>query len=312
MNLAYRDVRRNLEAQLRSLEIALSEVPSSDRINRMSIEQDLMLLQRRLAELDSQGFASSDSSEASFFALYFSGDPVIAERGIDLDFAGRALANFQSLVSSVVSSRQGASGKRGPIRDRDKSALHVTGVVRGSFGFKIEPIARQLALFEEETVVALDHVAKMLVTVSDPFSDLDAEKVFDDANGRVLDNVSTFLNHIERAGARLRFSTRNLDHEIGEREFAISRKKLEITEVEEETQVVRLTMNGFLPQRHRFEAYYDGEIIYGLVARSIDEDELKEWQSDNLYVPVDVKLKTRNLKRNGEVVRTSYTLLSLT
>lgn len=310
MMIANRERLRSLQAQLSTLEGTLDRIPPSDRINRMSVEQDIKRIRNELYKLKDESF-SKDPSEDTFLSLAFSGDPVIAQRGIDIEFAGKIIQGIQGLVSSIVASRQGSNANKGPIKDREKSTLHITGIVRGSFGFVIEPIARQMDMFEAETSRALNSAAQMLVSISDPFVDLDNDPVLADASDRVLENLSKMIDHLSTSNATLSLSTPSISHVIAEREISISRKKLDVTQVEEKIVKKVGILNGILPESHRFELNVDGEIITGPVARMIPTSNLQDWNASAAGKKVTLKLRERILIRKGEVVRTTYLLLEL-
>src|ERR1700730_16429765 len=59
-------------------------------------------------------------------ALFFSGRPVAGNRGIESEFASKALGTYQDIVTKLFALRSnGQLGERGVVADRDLSRLHV-------------------------------------------------------------------------------------------------------------------------------------------------------------------------------------------
>ena len=308
MMISNRQANKRLRAQLASLKATLEQTPESDKINRLSVLADIQRLEKELEESSYKSIADQFNDD-QYIELAVSGKPVIAQKGIDIVFAGKLITEFQSLVSSIVASRQGKTSNMGPIKHYRQSNLHITGVVRGSFGFVIEPIAAQMDLFELETARAINLAAEMLVSISKQDTKLDAQ-VLEDVSDRVLVKLSKFMNHLATSDATLSIATPKLKHTFSEASIRSSIEKLELTEIRENIVFRHGIVNGILPERHKFELLIDGEIISGSVLKSISSDQLKDWQAEFLDRETSVQLRERALFRKGELVRTSYALIA--
>ena len=79
--------------------------------------------------------------------VFFGGRPVQGSRGINADFAGKALEDLQALVSKRYSGREfGRLAQRGPVPGGDTSQMLVTNIVRGSVGFVLGSVENQREL----------------------------------------------------------------------------------------------------------------------------------------------------------------------
>ena len=118
------------KADLAAVELLLSaRTPEEDPIGHMQFSRRLDDLTRRLQEIEE---APSTAVEVG---LFFGGRPVVGSYGILAEFGAKALAEFQTLVSSAFAAQEGALGSRGPVPQRDRTQLLLTDVARGSFGF---------------------------------------------------------------------------------------------------------------------------------------------------------------------------------
>jgi hypothetical protein len=98
----------------------------------------LMWEQRRDALREELGEKIRPESRARI-ALVFEGMPVIGNEEIRLDFATKALDNYQSVVTSIFAERAGVElGERGKLPSRLASKLFIRDMVRGSVGFLLE------------------------------------------------------------------------------------------------------------------------------------------------------------------------------
>ena len=192
-----------LRADLAAVEALLKQ--------RSEIEDPIGWFQfnQRKAELESK-IAELQTSEvqSAAVALYFGGRPVIELRGIFADFGSKAVAAFQSIVSTWFAALEGPLGERGPVPQRERSALMITEVARGSFGFVLEEIesssAPELPVTSLKDVV--DEVCGLIHSLADPAeSDEDElDRLPEALDKRVLGDLQAFFRHLHDSGATLK------------------------------------------------------------------------------------------------------------
>ena len=70
--------------------------------------------------------------------LTFRGKPVFGSHGIAADFGGKAADAFSDAFAAVAAGLKEGLRYMGPIPNRDKNQLLITGTAIGSFGFEFE------------------------------------------------------------------------------------------------------------------------------------------------------------------------------
>ena len=108
-------------ADLAAVEALLAQMTDEDVLSTMSLEARRDELRQALASL-----AASPESAASA-ALFFSGRPVVGNRGIEAEFGTEATHDYQDIVNKVFAYRQsGRLGQRGTVPGKDLSKLYIT------------------------------------------------------------------------------------------------------------------------------------------------------------------------------------------
>jgi hypothetical protein len=100
------------------------------------------------------------------FGIFFGGGPVQGSRGINADFAGRALEEIQSLITQRYAELEGrglAPAGRLPTVDRSKMLL--TNVVRGSIGFVLEEASDAPEMTDTPLCAVVDEISDLLVRI---------------------------------------------------------------------------------------------------------------------------------------------------
>ena len=148
-------------------------------------------------------------------ALFFSGRPVAGNRGIESEFASKALGTYQDIVTKLFALRRnGQLGERGVVADRDLSRLHVTGIVRGSFGFLMEDAHNDDDAIVPALKGAVDDSARLLGSFVEEDEE-HFETAIVDIDNRVLQTVKNFFDILSKDSATLRIvsgdSERNFD-----------------------------------------------------------------------------------------------------
>src|ERR1022692_3621225 len=105
---------------------SLGSMTDEDALTALSLESRRDELRQTLATLvdEPETLASA--------ALFFSGRPVVANRGIETEFGAGAIDKFQDVVTTMFALRStGVLGQRGAVPGKDLAKLHITNVVHG-------------------------------------------------------------------------------------------------------------------------------------------------------------------------------------
>lgn len=119
-----------IASEIRELENLLAAISEGNVIERMSLESRLESAKAALAGLPQQ-FAPKAR-------LTFRGKPVFGSHGIAADFGGKAAGAFSDAFAAVAAGLSEGLRYMGPIPNRDKNQLLITGTAIGSFGFEFE------------------------------------------------------------------------------------------------------------------------------------------------------------------------------
>lgn len=255
--------------------------------------------------------------------IFFGGGPVQGSRGINADFAGRALEDLQALVSKRFSGREfGRLAQRGPVPRGDTSQMLVTNIVRGSVGFVLEESGNNPQMVETPLKTAVDEIADILSRVG-----ADDEAVFEEAatelDERILVTLRQFFQRLDEQGATMRVVDGTRDFLLDRRAVALARERTQAIEIVERD--VEMTGTLFLlPDSRRFDFYTvadDGGqlVLKGAVSPAVIR-QIQE-QIDIEHPPVDarklpqtpwrVEIRTRELQERNRAPRQVHTLMRL-
>jgi hypothetical protein len=293
-------------ADLASVESLLDQLSDEDVMMRLGLES-------RREELIAaiQGFDDQEETTASA-ALFFGGRPVAGNRGIESEFGGSAVTKFQDLVAKLLAREVGELGQRGVVPKKDAATLHITNVVRGSFGFLLEEIEPQHELVETALKSAVDHASKLLRAFTEP-NDEKFQEAVETVDNRIVSTAREFFDLMRDSGATLRLVVGESDNIFGVEGVARAAERADTTEVEEAEETMEGQLGGFLPDAHLFEfsSATPRGTIRGKVDRALSTLELADFNKRFVNVPAKVQLQVRRVRRNGQIVRESFTLLKL-
>lgn len=293
-------------ADLAAVNSLLAQLTDEDIMMRIGLEARVEELQQSIAELEHVRDAPTASA-----LLFFGGRPVFGSHGIESEFAGAAVMKFQDIVAKVLADETGHLGQRGVVAHKADATLHITNIVRGSFGFLLEETQTQQPLLDSQLKTAVDDTTRLL----DAFGDADEEayrSAVETIDQRVLGTAREFFALMRHNGATLRLVSgdrdRSFDPEAVERaaERAIS------TSVEDVEETLVGQLAGVLPDAHQFEfRTAERGTIRGRVDRSLQADQLSRLGKEWVDVNAQAHLHVRRVLREGAIVRESYTLASL-
>lgn len=205
--------------------------------------------------------------EASI-ALFFAGAPVTGSRGIRANFAGKAVAIFQDLVSKRFAAQElGEIGRRGRVPLRANSELMLTDVVRGSFGLLLSEAVENEPLAETQLKTVLDSVVESIDIATDPDSQR-FEELLEDIDARYLRSLGEFFELLDEEHATIRLVEGNSDQQFDAVQLHRARVRTGAARIDESEDEQMQGVLYLLPAHRKFELVLDsGESIWGTVSR---------------------------------------------
>lgn len=253
--------------------------------------------------------------------LFFGGGPVQGSRGINADFAGRALDEIQTLISKRYTEAAGALKQSGKLPFATRSKMLVTNVVRGSVGFVLEEASDTAEIVE----TPLKHIVD---EVSDLLSRLGAadEAIFDEAaaslDQRVLVSLRDFFVLLDDQKATLRVVNGARDFLLDRSTVSLARARVQEIQIEEAGQELVGTL-FVLPasKRFDFQTMMDGRSVTLSGALSPEAAAQLAGQGELINEPIDareisrqpykVEIQTRKIQELNRSPRKVYRLLRL-
>jgi hypothetical protein len=295
-------------ADIAAVSSLLDQLGDEDVMARFGLEARLQELQTAMAQLSEAPEESTASA-----ALFFGGRPVLGSRGIESEFGGAAITKFQDLVAKVLAHETGGLGMRGVVPNKGASTLHITNIVRGSFGFLLEEVQPQQQLMDTTLKTAVDEATRLL----DAFGEPDEEQfrsAVETIDQRVLGTAREFFDLMRQSGATLRLVAGETDRSFGADAVARAAERATSTTVEDVQETIRGQLAGILPDAHQFEFRAGAErgSIRGRVDRAFAADELTRFNREWVNVDASARMHVKRVLRNGAVVREGFTLLRLT
>ena len=290
-----------LMSEINELEAILASIPAENVIDRMSFEARLAAAQQALAQLPQQL-----TSKAK---LTFRGKPVFGSHGITADFGSKAAGLFSDAFAAVsVGLREGLRDM-GPIPNRDKNQLLITGTAIGSFGFVFELPVPELALFpeQENPQIAIEKI-EALFRLAATGSDDEVAEVIEEVHPRAVKKVYDFLELLvqQQAWCGLEFEGRAFRYADYE-QLKISCERLKDENIHEQDETYQGKFEGVLPTGRTFEFRLADpkSVIKGKIDRAIDDPDVlnRDW----LHKPVAAKFHVMQVGKG----RPRFTLKSI-
>lgn len=288
-------------ASLASVDGLLRAVPASDPLARLSLEGRRETL---VADLEQAEFTPDHGAVAS---LYFGGSPVVGQFGIEAEFASKALGQFQELVTKLYADEhEGGLAQRGPVRGKSASRLHVTNIVRGSFGFALEEA--EPAIVDTPLKTAVDHATELLTAFATA-EDAAFEEALANVDDRTLATARSFFHLMAQEDATLRLVSGKVDVSLSREMVARATERAEASRLEDGIERIAGTLIGLLPASHNFEfRMTEGRVLSGKVVQRISTADLENLNRTSLYIGVVGMFRVKRLYRKGTLARETYSL----
>jgi hypothetical protein len=266
--------RDEIAADLATVEALLATAPEDDLLGRNSLIVRRDALAQDLATLGAQPPLSAHA------AVYFGGAPVVGSRGIDATFASRAMSNYEDLVTKVWGQRQhGILPASGPVRDRHEAKLHITGVVRGSFGFELAELEGPMSSDGAPLRDAVDLATRAIIAAGE--SDDALADAAANLDARAFAALREFFMILKKGGASVRVVTNDLDRSFDVSSVIAAADRTQGTLTEEQDVPVPGEFLGVLPERRTFELRRDdGTVLRGRVSEEMPPAELRQLNPD--------------------------------
>lgn len=298
--------RDHTAADMAAVEAMLNRLTDEDVMMRMSLEGRRAELVGELASLPAGGETLASA------AMFFGGRPVIGGRGIESEFAGKAASIFQDLVAKQTAEETSGLAQRGVVANKSATRLHITDVVRGSFGFLFEELEPNAPLIDTSLKVAVDHVSSLLSAFAE-VDEAQFETAVESVDARVLATAEQFFSLMRQEGATLRMIAGEFDRTFDTASVERAAERAKVTTVVDKEDRIPGQLAGVLPDGHMFEfrsADARGT-IRGKVDKAIPSVEAAAMNTKWLNKPIIATMAVRQVIKDGQVVRESFTLRSL-
>lgn len=273
----------SLSSEIRELEQLLGGIAEAAVIQRISLQNRLKSARQALEK----ELAAPRPVRAR---LTFRGRPVVGSRGIAADFGGKASNAFADAYAAVVASLNESLRFKGPIPDRAKNQLLITGTATGSFGFEFELPAGGLFPEQEKAEDALQKMQSLL-EASAIGSDDDVAELVDAIHPRAVKKISEFLGLLSQnqAWCGLEFKHKIFRFEDID-QLTNSAVRLEEGNIKEGVESYQGFFLGVLPNSRSFEFETPDGVVKGKIGSLIEDPDVinREWLKRNASIDLNV------------------------
>lgn len=301
-------------SEIQQLESLLADMPKESVINRWGLEKRLQSARALIANILPEALAKKAR-------LTFRGRPVDSSRGIAAEFGTKAAQFFTDAFAAVAAALSENLHCMGPIPDKEKNQLLITGTAVGSYGFEFElPSSAAVPLKEAEMFEDLAEPATLntpeeamekleaLFQAAAQGTDDELAELIDEIHPRAVKKAAEFLEYVaeQEAWCGLQFEERMFRF-AGAEQVRASAARLTPDNIKESEATFTGEFRGFLPTSRTFEFKVsdEGGVLCGKIATTIeDPDELNR---NHLHKLVTVRLGTITVGQG----RPRYTLHTL-
>lgn len=292
----------SLISEINTVSDLLERAQSGSILQRKSFEYRLKELKEKLKTVDKLRIKKKA-------VITFRGKPVDGSKGITADFSGKAIDGLNEMVATVVASLNNDLKHKGPIPNRTKNQLMITGTAVGSFGFEFELPEPDYDLVAQRSMTedALSEILFLLGKTTEGTDD-DLIELISNIHPRAIKKISEFLEILQKNEALFAMQYENNIFRIkSEAQLDTIINRLDDRNIHTTAETYQGKFQGFLPKSRTFEFYEksSGEIIKGKLDASIDNHEIINKEYLDKFVEV-----TFNVVQLGQA-KPKYSLNSL-
>lgn len=280
---------------------------AGDPVGMLQFQKKIDSLEQELAEL------AGTPDRLARVAVFFGGRPVLGSRGVDAEFAGKAVDSFQKLVlRQFAHIEEGDLSSRGPLSARSEARLMITDVARGSVGFELEAGPEQSQTVETELAIAIEQVSDAISRLGEDGDDwADTIEQLDD---RVVAGLKEFLSVLDEGGATFRIVEGSRDREVSRMEISRARIRADLTHItQEQTGWIEGQLVGFTSKSFEF-APVTGEKLTGRMdagsAHQLERARTEHLIDQLVLTPIRARFQVRTVT-NGSLIRRYHTLIAI-
>lgn len=258
-----------ISSEIKELESLLAEIPQENAIDRMGLTARLESAQALLA-----GIAENQLAHKA--RITFRGKPVYGSHGIVADFAAKAAGAFTDAVTAAAAGLSEGLMYMGPIPDKQKNQLLITGIAIGSFGFELEvPPTEKDDLFpgQSKTEIALAKMQELL-RLSAVGSDDEVAELVEDIHPRAVKKAADFLDYLFQQGASCAIEFKDKSFRFADTtQIQTSVSRLREDNIREKDETFQGEFQGVLPSSRTFEfkVVPQGSVLRGKIGSEIED-----------------------------------------
>ncbi|MCY0147829.1 hypothetical protein OEG84_08915 [Hoeflea sp. G2-23] len=278
--------QQRLLSEIKELNEILELIPEHNLIERSGFEARLKRAYTALETIH-------DYVEPERTRLTFRGSPVIESRSISADFGTKASAHFAEAFAAIIAGMRDKLRYMGPIPDKARNELAITGIATGSFGFEFELPNLDPNLFsesggaEEALKMLLDILEKSALGTDDEVTD-----IVHAVHPRAIKKVVEFLDFMWKRDAWCGLEFKNhFFRYAGAEQVQAAKERLSEGNIKHTTEHFKGAFEGSLPKPRtfQFQPIDDDQPIIGRFDASIDPHALnRDWLEQPVTVQFDV------------------------
>jgi hypothetical protein len=281
-----------VSSEIRELENLLAAIPKEKAINRVGLEARLKSAKEAISGHNLEDYPAKAK-------LTFRGRPVFGSHGVAADFASKASGYFTDAFSAVVAGIAENLRYMGPIPDKEKNQLLITGTAIGSFGFEFE-LPKKVGVNGEQTDLfpspnppedAMQKLEKLFQVAAEGTDD-DIAELVEEIHPRAVKKAAEFLEYISQQDAWCGLEFKETFFRFsGTEQVRASAERLTSNNIKESEETYVGEFQGVLPKGRTFEFRVgDGSgVLRGKVGPEIEDADILN--REYLHKLVTVKLQ---------------------
>jgi len=272
-----REEHLNLLSEIKMVEKILEDIPEDQVIDKISLEHRLKILTEEAKDIQL-------ASLPRMLKVTFRGKPVVGSEGFFSDFASDAIGRFTEAVKAVAAGLKQDLHYMGPIPGAANTNLMITGIAKGSFGFRFEvpknDDGKDGPLYDglNDTEEAIDKIRYLFdVVVSGDDNDDTLAEIVDEIHPRAVKKIKEFLDvlHDREALCAMEFNN-NVFRFMDDTQLALGRSRLDDSNIHESDESFKGEIQGVLPKSRTFEFKVtdDNRVIRAKIGVEVEDPDI--------------------------------------